>query len=384
MSTDTCILCHTDRLSIIEGKEPLVGVTSDGKPWPRMANLMLCKKCSHVQKRLDEDWFSDTAEIYHQYEMYPLSNGSEQAIFNEHGSMSRTAKLLEQLSSEVDIPSQGRLLDVGCGNGSFLSAFLKAYPEWQLFGFEQSDACRKSVLKIRGVEGFYSGDLEAIDGKYDIITLIHVIEHLFNPIDIMSYIRNLLAPGGIVLIQTPNLLTNPFDVVVADHCSHFYIDTLAYVAEVAGFRVHHTSDKWIPKEISLVASPVVKDALSVTVPRVSKKNITKGTIVWLNNVIGHARISFGNKRFGVFGTSNAGTWLAACLFDKVDFFVDEDPLKHGKKHMGIPILTPSEVGPDAVVYLAFPFDIAKIIFNRLQAIYPYITFVKPPILNSSI
>jgi hypothetical protein len=56
-----------------------------------------------------------------------------------------------------------------------------------------------------------------------------------------------------------------------------------------------------------------------------------------------ARLSPGSRPFGIFGTSIAGTWLYGELGDRTSFFVDEDPARAGKAHLGVRIIAPPNV-----------------------------------------
>ncbi|MFH0957177.1 MAG: hypothetical protein V1897_00590, partial [Pseudomonadota bacterium] len=102
------------------------------------------------------------------------------------------------------------------------------------------------------------------------------------------------------------------------------------------------------------------------------------SINWLESVLNHAR-SFGkDEELGIFGTAIAGTWLSNCLGNKFSFFVDEDPFRIGKRHLGRLIKHPTEVDPNTSVYLAFPARMAKELFVRLSSNYPNINFFSPP------
>jgi hypothetical protein len=70
--------------------------------------------------------------------------------------------------------------------------------------------------------------------------------------------------------------------------------------------------------------------------------------------------------FGLFGTSIAGTWLCDELGDGVSFFVDEDPHRAGKRHMGRPIHDPARAPGEADVFLALPPGLAEVVASRLE------------------
>jgi 2-polyprenyl-3-methyl-5-hydroxy-6-metoxy-1,4-benzoquinol methylase len=98
----------------------------------------------------------------------------------------------------------GRLLDVGCGNGRFIQEMKTCGWEVEGVDFDPKaiDKMRKQGLTV------YAGDLRDIayaQDTFDAITLSHVIEHLFNPIEILTECKRILRPGGQLVVVTPNI-----------------------------------------------------------------------------------------------------------------------------------------------------------------------------------
>jgi len=98
----------------------------------------------------------------------------------------------------------GRLLDVGCGNGGFL--MLAKQVGWQVEGLD-FDAGAVQAARSRGLDVHHGGIevLEEHSARYDVITLCHVIEHVYDPIAILRRLHALLKPGGVLWLDTPNL-----------------------------------------------------------------------------------------------------------------------------------------------------------------------------------
>ncbi|MBI2942838.1 MAG: class I SAM-dependent methyltransferase [Candidatus Wallbacteria bacterium] len=99
-----------------------------------------------------------------------------------------------------------RLLDVGCGDGHFLSLVAPRYSE--LHGAEL-DAERAARCRARGA--FVTRvDLDATGlpyaaGAFDSATMLDVLEHVREPLPALREVHRVLAPGGRVFVSTPNI-----------------------------------------------------------------------------------------------------------------------------------------------------------------------------------
>jgi 2-polyprenyl-3-methyl-5-hydroxy-6-metoxy-1,4-benzoquinol methylase len=92
--------------------------------------------------------------------------------------------------------SGGRLLDIGCGNGSYLAFARDA--GWQVRGLD-FDPAAVAVARAKGLD-VLEGTIDLLSAEcacYDRITLSHVLEHAYDPWDILSACYRLLKPGGV-------------------------------------------------------------------------------------------------------------------------------------------------------------------------------------------
>jgi SAM-dependent methyltransferase len=374
-----CIACKAAALQRLDDRAVRGGVTSDCKPWPRCGAFHICEECGHVQKRLTAEWLADIEHIYGEYEMYVLSGGSEQVVFDGATPSPRTRRMLECFRQHADLPQTGAMLDVGCGNGSTLRTFSTLYPGWRLAGFDLHNRFEPAVRSIPGVDGFYSGTLAAVERRFDLISMVYVVEHLTEPLDVLTSLGRLLKPGGVLLVQTSNFWDNPFDLVVADHASHFVLDTLAATVAGAGFEVIDRNDDWIAKEIGVIGRlPSGGAAAPACRPSVSELRLgTEQRLRWLGRVLDQARTAGAGGGIGVFGTAIAGTWLASQAAREVTFFVDEDRQRRGRVHLGQPVLHTEDLSDGAPVYLAFPPPLAAKIGARLRPQFPGVEFIAP-------
>jgi SAM-dependent methyltransferase len=336
-----------------------------------------------VQKVVDPDWLSEIADIYDAYTIYHQSGGTEQAIFEgpEGQALRRSDRIIRRLGAFTPLPATGRLLDVGCGNGPFLAAFNEYAPGWRLAGSDLDARCREAVERNPGVETLFEGPVGRVPGSFDLISMIHVLEHVPGPRETLEQIRTKLRPGGRLLVEVPNLLENPFDLVVADHASHFTPGSVAGLIASAGFGLETVATDWVYKELTLVAKPTGSPLVECEGRAGDPVGLVTAIVDWLDTVIGSATECARGDRFGLFGTSIAACWLASELGGVVRFFVDEDPRRVGRTFMGRPVYHPADVPGGAHVFTPLPGALAETVRRRLGR--TGVRYVLPPRIEAS-
>jgi len=374
----TCSICGSARLRRINAFGALSRVTSDCAPFRRGGRLAVCVCCGAAQSFADEQWFAEIAEIYGKYDIYNQSGGVEQHVFDPVGGSlrPRSELLLERLLEISGIPLVGKVLDVGCGSGGTLKAFGKR-GDWALYGLDIDDRNLPSLRAVRGFRDLYKCSPAEVSEQFNIVTLVHSLEHFPSPLETLKNLHGKLSPNGCLFIEVPNAAANPFDYAVADHLMHFTPETLAYLVRRAGFHLQCVATDWVSKEISIVAIPGAYTELPADIPKPNSQVNVVGQITWLNDFVDSAvKTSAIPGPFGLFGTSIAATWLWSAVSDRVQFFVEEDPSRIGRTHMGRPVLGPAQVPSGAVVFLAVVPAMAASIRERLK--YLPIDFSDPP------
>lgn len=377
MSNKKCHICNGLLLEI-EGFSSLFQVTSDCRPWINGGSLAVCRDCGTVQKPITKKWLMGNEKIYLNYQIYNQGGGSEQSTFDQStgAKQLRSETVVQWLAANHSLPETGKLLDVGCGNGAFLKAFGAYYKGWQMTGLELDSRNKQVIESIPGVESLYVGGVDGLNGRFDMIVLIHALEHISNPVPFLKSLSNHLSPEGLLLVETPNLETSPFDILIADHCTHFTENSLKRVVEEGGFQNIGISSDFVPKEISFLARQREFDG----VKKVKTENVmtresligrgievASSNIAWLQNFLQKGKEIEG--KIGVFGTSISATWLAASLGDKVSFFVDEDENRIGHTHLNRPIINPRSIPSNSNILLPMRADIAAAIAKRLYSTY---------------
>jgi SAM-dependent methyltransferase len=157
---------------------------------------------------------------------------------------------------------QGRLLDFGCGNGTFLRR-MKAIG-WTCTGLDFS---ADAVAAVR------AGGIDALQGtlphpqlaaeSFDVIAMRHALEHVPDPRPVLMSARDLLVAGGRLVITVPHFNSWEREIfgdgaITLDlprHLLHFTPQTLKNLCESCGFETvavsQHSRKNWIRKSLSL-------------------------------------------------------------------------------------------------------------------------------------
>ncbi|HEV8201550.1 MAG TPA: class I SAM-dependent methyltransferase, partial [Candidatus Polarisedimenticolia bacterium] len=124
--------------------------------------------------------------------------------------LSRGRALRRLVERHGRLAGQARILEIGAGFGHNLAAFREARPQALLVASEADPSCRPTLEKLGAarLEGDWSGvDARraiAAHGPFDVVLLVHVLEHPADPDALIRSVREVLAPGGLLVLEVPN------------------------------------------------------------------------------------------------------------------------------------------------------------------------------------
>lgn len=165
--------------------------------------FVTCTECGlwYVDPRLNEEetrrLYSEGGRAHFQFHHFYLPSAAY-----------RQAKLYPRRLDAIEarLGAVGSLLDVGSGTGHFLQCAQRR--GWRVYGVELAAYAARHAREQLGLETVRCLDLAEtgigdFDGPVDAVTLWDVIEHVSDPRSLVRKTRELLRPGGMVFVHTP-------------------------------------------------------------------------------------------------------------------------------------------------------------------------------------
>lgn len=141
---------------------------------------------------------------YYQSKSYISHSSTKKGLINRVYHLVRSYQFYKkkeviQKSSNI---KKGKILDIGCGTGDFLKYM--ASSGWEADGVETDVGAKGIAEKKLGKK--IEGKLDLVDGenKYDVISMWHVLEHIYNVEDYLKKVNKLLKKGGVLIVGVPN------------------------------------------------------------------------------------------------------------------------------------------------------------------------------------
>ena len=211
-----CRLCGQDKMDVI---------LSGSRPDLRYNySLLRCSKCNFVTlSPLPDD---ELLKKYYNRE-YWQECGSNSSGYMDSLFRLRMTGIVRDLKRFV--PSKGRILDWGAGDGAFVKLLIKN--GFSGYGIDSySPTCDGEKIFRSDIH-----DTPFDFQSFDCITCFHVLEHLKDPVVSVEAAFRLLKPGGIFVAEVPNISSFQYKffkkswqpLEIPFHLNHFNPDTLS-------------------------------------------------------------------------------------------------------------------------------------------------------------
>ena len=273
---------------------------------------------------------------------------------------SQAKKLAQLVRDNLGQSQTASVVEVGCGDGSFLLHASKHFD--QVLGIEPSKkfATAAEERGFRVLNEYVTKNSQPIGEVYSAFVSRQVFEHLPDPLDCLLGIRNLLVDGAFGLIEVPNgyqaFRKGNFFEFFPDHVNYYSVNSLVSLASTAGFNVISCTESF------------GGDYLELWV-RLDREHST-----WVENMNKVTTNILGNITDWVDGNPKKSTAIFGCgaktlsiISKNPDYFsdnflcvIDSDPNKQGKYVPNTSLLVDSplnasRLGLDSVLILALSY-----------------------------
>ncbi len=229
--------CAASDTPVLTGHDRLHGV-------PGRFSVIKCNACGLI--RTDPRPTPDTIGAYYPGDYAPYHADAAPPAATSVGAKASLRRLLGFDTRQLPPMPPGRLLEVGCANGTYLEHARRL--GWTVQGIEFSDSAA-ALARTRGLAVQTAGVDSATppSDTVDVIAAWMVIEHLHDPIAALNRMRAWVRPGGYLIASVPDaggwLLSTfgerRYDLHLPAHLYHFSDRTFAKLLNAGGWDVEH-------------------------------------------------------------------------------------------------------------------------------------------------
>ncbi|MCX7821613.1 MAG: class I SAM-dependent methyltransferase [Brevinematales bacterium] len=202
-----------------------------------------CENCGfmfqEVEKNLAYKFY--TEDYYSNKQEYSYLDERKKENFSRYV-WEKRVKILKNLEKTKVLDKN--FLDVGCSFGGLLQVAKEN--GFNPYGIEVSDYSGGYAKKRFGSDKIFIGSVEDIDlpdNFFSVITMVEVVEHIFDPKIALVKLYNSLLEGGIILIQTANMaglqakiFGKNYHYYLPGHLSYFTHKNLKKILKDVGFK----------------------------------------------------------------------------------------------------------------------------------------------------
>jgi len=161
------------------------------------------KECNNCSMRFTSP-LPSVSEIGDYYDPvnYVSHTGTKKGIVNKLFHAVRKITLRNKFNLLTKVSKGKRHLDIGAGNGIFLN-FMKE-KGWDVSGIELDDRSRTAIEKNTGLKIATTVHENSESNEYDVITMWHVLEHVYDLKKDITAIKSKLKKDGVFIVAVPN------------------------------------------------------------------------------------------------------------------------------------------------------------------------------------
>lgn len=224
---ELCPICQCKKKSI-----PAIEI---GYPsWKTVVTLVQCSECSHIYYLNPP-----SQDAINQFYKSSWKSEAEDSKFDSSALPQMINEKLAYLMADLGINNpETSFFDVGCGHGGVMAGLHE-------HGFTNLQGCeihpnRFVLAEKRFPNNVYMGGYDdmVLDQKFDIIYSNHVLEHVYNPGEMIAWKARHLHEDGLIIVNVPNAVFEPSieQTLYLAHLHSFTSQSLQYLAQYLGLQ----------------------------------------------------------------------------------------------------------------------------------------------------
>jgi SAM-dependent methyltransferase len=140
---------------------------------------------------------------YYESTEYISHSNADRGLVNKIYQIVRSYTLKSKFKLIHKYVKSGKILDIGCGTGEFLHNI--QHKDFIATGIEPNENARNQAKRKFGLAVYDETDINGLQkNQFDVITLWHVLEHVYDLDERISQIKELIADNGILIVALPN------------------------------------------------------------------------------------------------------------------------------------------------------------------------------------
>ena len=213
----------------------------------------LCENCGHVfvSPRPTQKWLTDYYTMGYRRDIFRIEEDAEtipqRSVAEETQRAIRLSHLILRSTAQVN-----RHLDIGSSTGVLIASVLDRMNPKEAFGVEPNEAWRAfgesaferrvesvDLQEVSDTPVTFYADLSQVPKtpKFDLITSIHTLEHMRNPVGTLRKLKRMLTTTGTIIVETPFLYGGMVNPLMWPHMHCFTQDTIRILLEAVGFHI---------------------------------------------------------------------------------------------------------------------------------------------------
>jgi 2-polyprenyl-3-methyl-5-hydroxy-6-metoxy-1,4-benzoquinol methylase len=280
MAYVNCNLCGADDFTVVFPKG-----------YAQVHRIVRCNQCQLMYANPQE---AIDSESFEEYNKKANTDEFRQYFDKQHVQLPDNLRVLQVLNEMF--PKRGKLLEIGSYLGIFLDRIRSE--GWDVTGLEPFHTVAEYSRKTYNLEVIEALLPEAKfpDAAFDVVVMLHVIEHLSDPASYIREIRRIMRPGGALVVETPRFDSLMFKIMgrrerslanCDGHIFFFTVPSLSELLEKNGFKV---------ERVDLVGRTLTADRLLYNVGVMSRNETVQkvlanaGSAVGLNKLRLHVNV----------------------------------------------------------------------------------------------